>query len=410
MYVDFYSLHIQYCLIIFLLYFFRGDPDKYDLTGYTALHHAIRNGHQYCAEFLVNFGCNIWALDNDGHSAMDVASLYERQELMTFLDDAYFKQKNLNPKVVGTLREKSVKKMENNIKRYERYQKEAQRIARKEHERQEQGLHRGNEIGGQRNKSFFNKISQTLRGTKKTKKMGKHSGPDVFYASSQRETGSSNRPALVDVFGPESTEKTITGKHYSVQNGETDIYDTYLDSGNGSLGPDDESDIDESRPSLFTTPMGQRSFLTTGPSLTTALQSFPTSFVVDENSSVPNGHDDNIDGTPMKRNMSSDSIGTASSLVKEPPWGDNEIIDDDDDNDLNEYSSLVLFLEICGLQVYTPLFTKEKIDLKTLMLLSDDDMKQIGLQELGVRRKLMAAIHKRQQCLQTTTGFTDTFF
>ncbi|KAL5017780.1 hypothetical protein ScPMuIL_003502 [Solemya velum] len=388
-----------------------GDPDKYDLTGYTALHHAVRNGHQYCAEFLVNFGCNIWALDNDGHSAMDVAALYDRQELMKYLDSAYFKQQRLNPKVVGTLREKSVKKMEENIKRYHHYQEKAQKIARKEHARLEQIQHRGNEFDSVRKPgSLFNKISETLRGSRKTKNTEKRSGPNVFYANSERNSSNvgSNRPGLVDVFGPDITTKTRTGKHYSVKNGETDIFG--LDSGNGSSGPDDELDMDENRPSIFKNTMGSFSFLSKGPSLNSALQSLPTSFPDDRDSGVPNGYDDDIDGNDITRNMSSDSIGTASSLVKETPWGNSEMIDDYDDDDFNEYSSLVLFLEICGLQLYTPLFTREKIDLKALMLLSDDDMKQIGLQELGVRRKLMAAIRKREQCLQTAVGLTDTFF
>ena len=42
-----------------------GHPDKGDLLGNTCLHHAVIHGHLTCVSFLVTFGANIWALDND---------------------------------------------------------------------------------------------------------------------------------------------------------------------------------------------------------------------------------------------------------------------------------------------------------------------------------------------------------
>jgi len=47
---------------------FRGDPDKTDHYGNTALHLSAARGHMPCVTFLVNFGVNIWAEDIDGHS------------------------------------------------------------------------------------------------------------------------------------------------------------------------------------------------------------------------------------------------------------------------------------------------------------------------------------------------------
>lgn len=58
-----------------------GDPDRCDHFGSTALHCAAANGHINCVSFLVSFGVNLWALDNDFHTATDVASLNQRDEV-----------------------------------------------------------------------------------------------------------------------------------------------------------------------------------------------------------------------------------------------------------------------------------------------------------------------------------------
>ena len=40
----------------------------------------------HCVSFLVNFGVNIWALDNDFHSAMDLAAINNKEEIVRYLD------------------------------------------------------------------------------------------------------------------------------------------------------------------------------------------------------------------------------------------------------------------------------------------------------------------------------------
>jgi len=96
---------------------FRGEPNKSDLTGFTALHHACKNGHENIVHYLVNFGCNIWALDNDFHTSLDIANINDKKEIVQFLDMTHSKQETRNPKVVQGLKEKAVRDAEYNIKR-----------------------------------------------------------------------------------------------------------------------------------------------------------------------------------------------------------------------------------------------------------------------------------------------------
>lgn len=78
---------------------FRGDPDKCDYVGNTALHLASANGHLNCLTFLVSFGANIWQMDNNYHTIMDVAAIREKHDCIKFLDGVIAKQNSLDKKV-----------------------------------------------------------------------------------------------------------------------------------------------------------------------------------------------------------------------------------------------------------------------------------------------------------------------
>lgn len=54
---------------VFRLVSFRGNPDKTDYYGNTALHIAAAKGHMQCVDFLVKFGVNLYAKDIERHNA-----------------------------------------------------------------------------------------------------------------------------------------------------------------------------------------------------------------------------------------------------------------------------------------------------------------------------------------------------
>lgn len=66
----------------------RGDPDKSDKFGNTALHLAAAKGHVQCVDFLVKFGVNLYALDIDRHTAKDLAAINNRDDILRYLDSA----------------------------------------------------------------------------------------------------------------------------------------------------------------------------------------------------------------------------------------------------------------------------------------------------------------------------------
>ncbi|XP_054155102.1 ankyrin repeat and SAM domain-containing protein 4B-like [Oppia nitens] len=109
-----------------------GDPGKCDHLGSTALHMSSANGHLNCVSFLVSFGVNLWSLDNDYHTAKDVAAINHHEDVIQFLDNVIAKQSALNTKVVQKMKEKSIIEAEKRIKAYQKLQKKATKRAEKE--------------------------------------------------------------------------------------------------------------------------------------------------------------------------------------------------------------------------------------------------------------------------------------
>lgn len=65
-----------------------GDPDRADIFGNTALHLAAARGHYSCVDFLVKFGCNLYSLDVDNHTAKELGAIHNRDDILRYLDAA----------------------------------------------------------------------------------------------------------------------------------------------------------------------------------------------------------------------------------------------------------------------------------------------------------------------------------
>lgn len=93
---------------------------------------AAANGHKNCLFFLVAFGANVWCLDNDYHTPLDIAATNSHMDCVRFLDAIAAKQMTLNPKVVSKLKERAFRAAERRIRDCAKLQrKHRQRMERR---------------------------------------------------------------------------------------------------------------------------------------------------------------------------------------------------------------------------------------------------------------------------------------
>ncbi|TDG46528.1 hypothetical protein AWZ03_007089 [Drosophila navojoa] len=84
----------------------------------------------------------------------------------------------------------------------------------------------------------------------------------------------------------------------------------------------------------------------------------------------------------------------------------DDVYSDDEDEEQASASALQRFLSVWALEEYLPVFQKQEIDLETLMLLTEADLKSLGL-PLGPFRKLTFAIQERRNALATPGPLVD---
>lgn len=77
-----------------------------------------------------------------------------------------------------------------------------------------------------------------------------------------------------------------------------------------------------------------------------------------------------------------------------------------DSLEYEESTPLQLFLVSNGLGEYTDKFVAEKVDLESLLILTDEDLIGLGL-PMGPRRKLMLAIKNRKKALEDPGSVLD---
>ncbi|KAG1651353.1 Usher syndrome type-1G [Nymphon striatum] len=421
----------------------RGDPDKCDYFGNTALHCAAANGQINCVSFLVNFGANLWALDNDFHTPKDLAAMNERGEILKYLDEVIARQSALNKKVVASLKQKAILDAEKRAKSLQKMQKKTAKKADKEDKKlmkqtqkclqvggssgsssvvgtlkkdsrngsytshkyseivnngsvkkgpltgvskkvhqKKQEMTNGNSVNGDfkvRETEGFGKISvRSLSGLRRDSEVmyvPKHdSQSNGSCASSQ---GSSERRRLQDVF------RTTTNDISRATSEPDFLYNAGTDSGIGE-------DAVHEPGSMFERPgFGSVAFRN---SISGALITVPVRTDDEDDRDSAQASD------PRSGGSANDSIGSAGSLARRNrrlvAWDDEDqgLEVDDCDADL---SSIELFLVSHNLSEFVTMFVREKIDLESMLLLTDNDLKDLGM-PMGPRKKMSKAIAERK--------------
>ncbi|XP_063995498.1 pre-mRNA splicing regulator USH1G isoform X1 [Diachasmimorpha longicaudata] len=432
-----------------------GDPDKTDYFGNTALHLSAARGHEFCVKFLVKFGCNIWALDIDRHSARELAAINGRENILQFLDIAQAEQEATNRKKSKLMREKAEKDAEKRLKEYVKRQKMADIRAEKEQkkllkDRAKMDIETINENnilphrpsiltfkGRVKPSQTFSDIVGTIstntaarrRGSSAVgRKVQARKAVDDFRVveiendgkRSVRSLTGLRRDSEVMYVGTYETQAQQMGKRGRISDvwgtlskaqstpdllGDRD-YDEEGEDENGSLkNVVEEAVLLQEPASIFNRPgFGSVAFRR---SITATLDTLPITQIDSKiklhSKGYSNGTDVFINGRRGSVNGHHNeeiSIGSAGSLARrQSMWDDDRLSagEDTDETD-EEWSPLQRFLVANNLTSIQSSLEAEQIDLEALMLLTDADIAALKL-PLGPKRKLTNAIANRKTAL-----------
>ncbi|XP_077590958.1 ankyrin repeat and SAM domain-containing protein 4B [Stigmatopora nigra] len=370
-----------------------GDPNRSDIWGNTPLHHAAANGHMHILSFLVSFDANLFSLDNDSHTAMDVAASRDRMDCVRFLDAAASQQTNQNPKKVARLRKEAGKEAEKRVKHCEK--------VKKRHQNKMDKMYRGPDATGSEagdssissgtvrsvNEQFSKLIASEKSGSltsrvkgtlqmklgKKDKGTMQKSAGDNNVIFLKPENAASGNPEFLDVFN-EQDEKTLEEEVEEEE--ENEVHD-------GGLG---ESGL--VKQSIFNRPgLGGLTFM--------KRMSLETEDVL---------NDENLDYLVQNKNLEAEEDLSALAENANVPWEQDDLGLDDDEE---ETSPLEGFLASISLFEFAMAFTKEHLDLEALTLCSDEDLKGIRIQ-LGPRKKILDAVARRKKALESPGAMGET--
>lgn len=378
----------------------EGDPNRSDIWGNTPLHLAAANGHMHILSFLVNFGANLFALDNEFHTAMDVAASRDRMDCVRFLDSAASKQTNQNPKKVANLKKDAVKEAEKRVKLCEKVKKKhqnkmdkMQRGAGYTGSVSEASMASGFSNGGTINSvnEQFSKLiaaeksgslTARVKGTlqkrlgKKDKGTLQRPGGDGNVIFFKQEGGAADKPEFLDVFNEQ--------EEGMLDDDGTAGYDDYDD--------DDDEEPGQVKQSIFNRPgLGGLIFMKK---------------MGLESDDIPGRTNESL-GYLVQNELfdaEEEAGGLEGAEDVDVPWDQEDLgLDDDEDE---ETSPLDAFLSAISLPEFALAFNREHLDLEALMLCSDEDLKGIRIQ-LGPRKKILEAAARRKSALENPGTMKD---
>ncbi len=307
------------------------------MKGFTSLHIAATYGNYEAIELLLEYKSNIFALDNRGMHAAKIAALNKRLECYRLLDSLYFQFRVTNPEYVKAQQTKAINTLEKRLQKAEKLEK-----------------------GGAANVA------------------GGSSKIHRFRLSSLKKSNSSpQKPEEDEMFVLKDPNKKDSEKEDNEENdGEEsndeggDIFDPIFvnKSAKSTLRP---------LPKMTSGAMLQ--------TLTGMAAKNRNSF--DDNASGSSDPSSNGHGKQSRKRNSGNLIGTIE-LVNPTEY---EIEND---------SPLVTFLHSVDAYETGGILLQEKMDLKSLMLCTEEDLKSIGL-ALGPRKKIMTGINDRASVLST---------
>lgn len=319
------------------------------------------NGRIGVVTFLVSFGCNIWALTNDYRNALQLAKENEHHQIADMLDEVYNEQEAKNKSEVMRKRKSALKDVEIRIKKVEKQWKKTLKKEKKENKKM----------------SIAN---------------GENSNP-----SSRKSSATGPPPQIRKNQGYPQLIGTQNKSAQKVRERDANI----------SYGPASalyQDPTQEGPPQIE-----QQQW--TGSLKGNTFKNTALSLMAFSNTSQEGGPRDNENTADELLDAHSTTFGKKLSEglengVPKVSTGLGDFIDEVGD-EINE--PIELFLAVNDLSDYLMVFVEEDIDLKALMMLTEQEISEQLPLGLGPRKKLMAAIRSREQALAGQKEMKDSF-
>ncbi|GLV34945.1 Scaffold protein containing ankyrin repeats and SAM domain [Carabus blaptoides fortunei] len=408
-----------------------GDPDKSDFFGNSALHLASARGHTSCVSFLVNFGANIFGLDIDDHTPQDLAGINNREDILRYLDGATAKLEASDRKKAKALKEKARKDADKRRREYDKRQAKAVKQAEKDFlkmttkdkssnmlstlrlkKAKSGSMHNLSNIGNNNTTArprFSEIVGGTMTGTRGITSIVQKKA----LAKTRLGTLSNGDFKIAEIEDGKRSIRSLTGVR---RDSEVMYVGTFDQAGKrGKLQDvmfeDNSHHHQPHEGGTLTRSLSQPDFLAADMGITRDIMlqepasifdrpgmgsiAFRKSITNTLNALTPNASET---GTINGEECSIGSAGSLAGKKNRSAFEDDLSYTESSDSE-GPNSALERFLAAWGLEEYTAKFMEEKIDLDALMMLTEGDIKSLGL-PLGHHRKLATAIAERKSALQ----------
>ena len=411
--------------------FFRGEPDRPNQDGATAVHLAASCGQLNCLSFLTNFGANIWALDNNGRTPLEEAALHGRMECVRHLDGLIAIYTMRNKKEVDRHRSQAKKDMVKRIKKQDKsiqsrdnaYEKkvakETQRARSKsENDYNKKDLRNGNGMSfSHRNtEKQFSELTSTSRSPEMSdqKSMRSYSSETFQFGSKNKRVMGALRSKFSSMRSSDKEPRMISRKSLEeaglVQYGMSQSSPSLLDQLESKIVENQHQSLDSDSVDPHEVEYSDLAFghvvkkIDDKGNVTTHVHYVPKSSAKIKNGSVASRTSHSSQRTNLSSQLSSsfNDIGSLKSIdFEDDMYSQSDMATED-----TATKTLVTFMASLNLEQFTTLLIRESIDSSTLALCTDSDLKDIGL-PLGPRRKILDAVKKRNVVINHPGPMTD---
>ncbi|CAG9835932.1 unnamed protein product [Diabrotica balteata] len=406
-----------------------GNPDKADLFGNTALHLAAAQGHKHIVTFLVNFGANIYATDIDGRTPQELAGINNRDDILRFIDGIQAKMEATDKKKVKAMQDKAKEEAKKRVKNFNKQmakqEKQNEKLERRKSKPSMMSTLKSRFIGGSMSSLAVDNqperrstYSSIISGGTVTGKGNMSTVQRKILANKNNRLGQNGEEFRVSHI--EDGKLTVSSLKGITRDSEV-LYGGTLE----AVGFKERGRLDsifneaESITSVPTNPtapppgrltrsLSQPDFLQEMRKNAEDKMQEPASIFIRPG----------IGSIVIRKSITQNSFGKfygnheESSIGSGESYGPRQITDDElsdtgSSEDENPHGPLERFLTAFGLSEYLDTLVEQKIDLDTLMILEESDLKSLNL-PIGSHRRLVHAINERKAALENPGEVKDT--